>query len=146
MSTTWHTKSCTECAGEFPVHIDWKSQPSQCGPCRLIAQKFVDAVEYLLRESGVISHPETKKVLLKLVQDASALYRKKKLDGEDPRRAWRSVERKLAHTIWSDKTLRKIVLLTIKELKIQAHGDARADKRNQKRSAQLLNGTRRWSG
>ena len=143
---TWDTKKCTGCMSDFPVHKDWQTQPLQCGPCRLITRKFVDAVEYLLRESGVISHPETKKVLLKLVQDASALYRKKKLDGEDPRRAWRTVERKLAHTIWSDKTLRKIVLLTIKELKIQAHGDARADKRNQKRSARLLNGTRRWSG
>ena len=91
---TWDTKKCTGCMSDFPVHKDWQTQPLQCGPCRLITRKFVDAVEYLLRESCVISHPETKKVLLKLVQDASALYRKKKLDGEDPRRAWRSVERK----------------------------------------------------
>ena len=146
LNRIWHTKKCTECMSDLPVHKDWQTQPSQCGPCRLIAQKYVDAVEYLLKESASNASRETRQALLELVQEAGAIYQKKKFDGEDPRRAWHSVERKLAHTIWSDKNLRKLVLLTIKELKFQARGDARADKRNQNRSARLLNGTRRWSG
>ena len=146
LSTLWHKKSCDKCKNEFPVHKDWVNPPTHCGPCRLISQKFVDAVEFLVKESVSEAPIDTKRTFLKLLQKAGSCYRQKKFDGENQVAAWLSTERDLAYIIWNDKNLRVTVLKCIKKLKFQRREDARADKCNEIRSARLSNRTRRWSG
>jgi hypothetical protein len=146
MAVAWNTRNCTDCTNDFPVHKNWINPPNQCGPCRLILQKFVDTIEYMLKEDILATPIEAKLALTKLVKNAGILYRQRVNEGEERSVVWRSIEREIANTVWNDKSLRQLVLKNIKDLRVQKREDERAARRNEVRAAHLGNRTRRWSG
>lgn len=146
MQSDWIKTRCRLCGSRTVIHKDWKSPDPDCGVCKLISGKVVDAIEMLLINKYVGTPEDAKNKLRDLIKLSNGTYNENLRNGIEKSIAWRIAERQLADRVWNDKELRKATLFAIKELRRYEKEDARAELRNELRAARISNGTRRWTG
>lgn len=146
MKTEWIKRKCRSCSSQFVIHRDWKNPDVDCGPCKLIFARFVDAIEVLLLGNYFATPDDVKFRLKSMLKEADRLYGEELKKSTEKPLAWKVAERALAIKIWNEMELRKPVLLAIKALRKLEREDAKADLRNEVRAARTSDGTRRWSG
>lgn len=146
MPSDWIKTSCRMCESPTAIHKSWNNPDPDCGACKLISGKFVDAIEISLIGKDFDVLLDTKDKLKDLIKIANHTYNDNLRKGVERSSAWRIAERELAGRIWNEKDLRKTVLLAIRHLRKQEKEDAKAALRNELRATRTVNRTRRWTG
>lgn len=144
--TDWIETRCSQCETRTVIHKDWINPNPDCGVCKLISGKFVDAIEILLISRTLEASEGIKNNFRDLIKTANKRYNEKLREGVERDLAWRAAERELANHVWNNKELRKYVLAAMKELRRYEKEDAKAKYRNEQRAARTDARTRRWSG
>ena len=112
MQSDWIKTRCRLCGSRTVIHKDWKSPDPDCGVCKLISGKVVDAIEMLLINKYVGTPEDAKNKLRDLIKLSNGTYNENLRNGIEKSIAWRIAERQLADRVWNDKELRKATLLS----------------------------------
>ena len=146
MQSDWIKTRCRHCGSRTVIHKDWNNPDPDCGVCKLVSGKVVDAIEMLLINKYFGTPEDAKDKLRDLIKLANGNYNENLRNGIERSTAWRIAERQLADRVWNDKELRKAILFAIKELRKYEKEDAKAELRNELRATRTSSGTRRWTG
>lgn len=146
VQSNWIKTHCRHCGSQTVIHKDWSNPDPDCGVCKLVYRKFVNAIELLLVSNYLSTPEDTKRKLRYLVKLANKNYNINLGRSIERSTAWRIAERDLADQVWNNKELRKTVIFAIKELRKHEKEDTKAELRNELRAARSADRTRRWTG
>lgn len=146
VQANWIKTHCRHCGSQTLIHRDWINPDPDCGVCKLVHRKFVNAIELLLVSNYLCTPDDTKRKLRYLIKLANKNYNINLGRSIERSTAWRIAERDLADQVWNNKELRKTVIFAIKELRKHEKEDAKAELRNELRAARSADRTRRWTG